>query len=88
MGRKKVETYIQRSAEDRKIASRFELAYFEDWLQSLPPKERDKKRLVIGPRTYSAQDILEEIRKESEDAEMFRTFLKQVRMASTRAGKR
>ena len=81
MDNDKSEIYANRAIEDRELARQLDLKYFQDSLEAMPGEERDKKIVVIGAIEYSLQDIYDEIHKEAENAEMFRSLLRSVRLA-------
>lgn len=88
MGKIKEETYTERAAADRQLAREFDLTYFEDWLRSLPDEEGDKKAVVIGSKEYSIRDMLDEIRKGTDNEERFRRLLREIRLARSGAVRR
>ena len=77
------DNYANRVVEDREIARRLDLKYFEDSLEAMPKEEREKKVFVIGAKEYSFQDIFDEVQKETENAEMFRSLIRSVRLAGS-----
>ena len=74
-------THLERESEDRALAAQMDLADLEHMVQSLKPNMRQRKRVVVGFRTFSMQEILDEARAGTPYGQMFRRIIRHARAA-------
>ena len=65
------EKYEQRKAEDREVLRRLEIEAVEGIFQEMSVPEREELRLVVGERTFTVEEILDEARRGTEYGEDF-----------------
>jgi phage terminase Nu1 subunit (DNA packaging protein) len=75
------QTHLERESEDRVLATRMDLADLEQVVQSLKQSIRKRKRVVVGFRAFSMQEILDEVRAGTPHGQMFRRIIGHARAA-------
>lgn len=87
MKRAKDGTYTRQQAEDHELSRRLDLMEAEGMVSAIPSRQRAKKRVVVGDRVFSLQDMLDEIRAGTVLGETFRAMFKRMRAARIRMEK-
>lgn len=77
----------KRQAEDRELMRRLDVMEAERMVKEMPARERTRKRVVVGDRTFSMKDMVDEIRAGSAYGECFRGVVAKMRLAKLRATK-
>ncbi len=78
------ENYQKRKAEDEALQRRFHVESLKRMIAEMPPERRKEAKLVVQDRTFSPEEILAEVEKDSEYGRLFlkmqaRMHLEQLR---------
>jgi hypothetical protein len=65
------ENYTSRTAEDKEVLRQLEISTLAKMIQNTPAEKRDEYKLVVGDRTFTLQEMLEEAKRGTEYGELF-----------------
>jgi hypothetical protein len=67
-------------ANERAIAKKIALEDVKTWLAKMPSEERNKPTIIVGSKTFTPNQLLEEVDKESEYGKALQQKLHRLRM--------
>ncbi|MBN1133500.1 MAG: hypothetical protein JXA38_00955 [Methanosarcinaceae archaeon] len=84
----KKETYEQRYEEEANLKKKLILDDVQQWIGKLTPEKREEPYLVIGMRTFTPNQLLEEVKKDTEIGRMVSRTLDKGRLELSKRKRR
>lgn len=76
--------YTSRTAEDKEVLRQLEIKALEKIIQETPAGQLEKHKLVVGNRSFTLQEILNEAKEGSEYGELFLAMQSKSRLEQLR----
>ena len=78
------EEYEARKKKEAEIARQLELSDVREWLKKIPDDRKKKPAIVVGTKTFTPEQIANEVEKKTEHGKQFARMLNRSRMELTK----
>jgi FPC/CPF motif-containing protein YcgG len=72
--------YEERKKSDEDLLRELAVADVREWFESLPEERRAQRTFIMGMKTYSPRELMEEVENDTETGRMFTKMVHNVRM--------
>ncbi|MBN1261843.1 MAG: hypothetical protein JXB35_14290 [Anaerolineae bacterium] len=79
--------YTRRTEEDREALNQLEIRQLEHLVAALPPEKRREPTLVIGNRTFTPEQLLQEAKEGSEYGKLYLKMRSNSRLERLKRGR-